>query len=139
MNSFVLVVMCGLWAVVWIFCWKHCVGGSIKSFWVWLLFTIIWLHIYHQDVTAIELEAQLESLKTYFDKKEDSTLADIIKKIRKLPKSKKVYFSQVATLLKISLVLQATNAVSERSASILRRIKNWKVFQYNSITRFLNV
>ena len=104
-----------------------------------MLFTIIWLHIYHQDVTAIELEAQLESLKTYFDKKEDSILADIIKKIRKLPKSKKVYFSQVATLLKISLVLQATNAVSERSASILRRIKNWKVFQYNSITRFLNV
>ena len=83
--------------------------GSIKS----LLFTIIWLHIYHQDVTTIELEAQSESLKTYFDEKEDSTLAGIIEKIRKLPKSSKVYFSQVTTLLKISLMLPATNTFSE--------------------------
>ena len=82
-----------------------------------MLFTIIWLHIYH--VTAIELEAQLESLKTYFDENEDTTLADITEKIRKLPKSSKIYFSQVTTLLKFSLVL----AVSERFASTLRRIK----------------
>ena len=60
---------------------------NIVLFWVWLLFTIIWLHIYRQDATAVELEAQLISLKTYFDEKEDSTLADIIEKIRKLPKS----------------------------------------------------
>ena len=23
------------------FCWKHCLAGSIKSFWVWLLFTTV--------------------------------------------------------------------------------------------------
>ena len=63
--------------------------------------------IYHQDVTAIEQEAQLESLKTYFDEKQDINLADIIEKIRKLSKSSKVYFSQVITLLKILLVLPA--------------------------------
>ena len=82
-----------------------------------MLFTTIWLHIYH--VTAIELEAQLEFLKTYFDENEDTTLADAIKKIRKLPKSSKIYFLQVTNLLKILLVL----AVSERFASALRRIK----------------
>ena len=82
-----------------------------------MLFAITWLYIYH--VTAIKLEAQLESLKTYFDENEDTTLADIIEKIRKLPKSSKIYFSQVTTLLKFSLVL----AVSERFASTLRRIK----------------
>ena len=71
------------------------------------------LNIYHQDVTAIELEVQLESLKTYFDEKEDTTLADTIEKIKNLPKSNKVYFSQVITLLKILLVLPATNAVNE--------------------------
>ena len=109
--------MCRLWGVMWVFCWKHCLGGSIKSFWVWLLLTIIWLHIYHQYVTTIELEAQLESSKIRFDEKEVTTHADIIEKIRKLPKSFKVYFSQVTTLLKISLVLPATNA--------LRIIKNW--------------
>ena len=84
---------------------------------MWLLFTIIWLHIYH--LTAIELGAQLESLEIYFDENENTTLADIIEKIRKLPKSIKIYFSYVTTLLKISLVL----AVSERFESTLRRIK----------------
>ena len=82
------------------------------------------LNIYHQDVTAIKLDAQLESLKTYFDEKEDTTLANITEKIKKLPKSSKVYFSQVMPLLKTLLVLSATNAVSQRSASTLRRIKN---------------
>ena len=56
-----------------------------------------------------QLEAQLESLKTYFGVREDTTLADITEKIIKLPQSSKVYLSQVTTLLKISLVL----AVSE--------------------------
>ena len=83
------------------------------------MFTIIWLHIYHQNFTAIELEAQLESLKTYYDEKEDTPLANIMGKIRRLPKSNKVYFSQVTTLWKISSVLP----VSERSTSALRRIK----------------
>ena len=90
-----------------------------------MLFTIIWLQIYHQYVTTIELEAQLEFLKIYFDEKEVTTHADIIEKIRKLPKSGRVYFSQVTTLLKISFVLPATNAVSEQSTLTLHRIKHW--------------
>ena len=40
-------------------------------------------------------------------------------------KSSKVYSSQVTTLLKISLVLPVTNAVSELSTSTLCRIENW--------------
>ena len=39
------------------------------------------LNIYHQDVTAIELEAQLQFLKTYFDEKKDTSLVDINEKI----------------------------------------------------------
>ena len=58
------------WAVIWFFYWKHYLKDSIKSFWVWLLSTIICLDIYHQYVTAIELEAQLESLEIYFVEKE---------------------------------------------------------------------
>ena len=66
-----------------------------------MLATINWLHTYHQYITAIELEAQLEYLKIYFDQKEDTTLADIIqKKKRKMPKACKFYFSQV-TFLKL--------------------------------------
>ena len=55
---------------------------------------------------------------------EDTFLADIIEKIRKLPKFCKVYISQVTMLLKISIVLSATNAVSERSTLTLRRNTN---------------
>ena len=47
----------------------------------------------------------------------------IIGKIRNLPKSTKVYLSQVMAQLKILLVLLSANAVSERSASTLRTIK----------------
>ena len=43
--------------------------------------------------------------ETYFDEKEDTTLASVIEKIRKLTKSSKVNFSQVPALLKISLTL----------------------------------
>ena len=39
-----------------------------------------------------------------------------------MPKACKFYFSQVTFLMKISLVLPATKAVSERSTSILRRV-----------------
>ena len=98
-------------------------GAPLNLCWVWLMFIIIWLHIYHQNFTAIELETQLESLKTYYDEKEDTPLPNIMGKIRRLPKSNKVYFSQVTTLRKISSVLP----VSERSTSALRRskIKLW--------------
>ena len=65
-------------------------------------------NIYSQEVLDIELE----SLKRYFDNKQDTTLADISDKI-KLPKSSNVYFSQFITLLRVSLVLLATNAVVE--------------------------
>ena len=44
-------------------------------------------NIYFQDVTAIEFD----SLKTYFDEKQDNTLARIIGKA-KLHKSSKAYF-----------------------------------------------
>ena len=39
--------------------------------------------------------------------------------------SKTIMFSEVIILLKILMVAPATNAVSERSASQLRRVKTW--------------
>lgn len=82
--------------------------------------------IYTEHVSKIELQAQLEGLKTLFDEDiKEMTIADIVEKIKNLPKASLVYFSQVVILLKIMLVMPATNAISERSASCLRRIKNW--------------
>ena len=74
-----LCVSFGLWYEF--FAGNIVLAAPLNLIWVWLLLTIIWLHIYYQDVTAIEFEAQLESLKIYFYEKEDATLADIIEKI----------------------------------------------------------
>ena len=53
----------------------------------------------------------------YFDQKEDTALPNITEKI-KLP----IYFSQATSQLKISLVLLATDAVSEQSTVTLHII-----------------
>ena len=66
------------------------------------------------------MKAQLEYLKIYFDEKEDTTFPDITEKVRKMP----IYFSQVTTLLKVSLVLPAKIAVIEQSTITLCRTKN---------------
>ena len=112
--------MCGPWAVMWIFCWKHCLEGSIESFefgyYSPSFFYISTISVLQQS----NLKLSYNLLKIYFDQTVDTTLPDITEKI-KLP----IYFSQVTSLLNISLVLPATNAVSEESTITLRRIKNW--------------
>ena len=112
--------MCGPWAVMWIFCWKHCLVGSIESFefgyYSPSFFYISTISVLQQS----NLKLSYNLLKIYFDQKEGTTLPDITEKI-KLP----IYFSQVTSLLKISLVLPVTNVVSEQSTITLRRIKNW--------------
>ena len=57
------------------------------------------------------------TIKIYFDQKEDTALPNITEKI-KLP----IYFSQATSQLKISLVLLATDAVSEQSTVTLHII-----------------
>lgn len=83
------------------------------------------LETYSCDIIEIELLAQLKSLEVQFDKQTVTNITDVIVKMKSLSKPMLVYYSQIVTLLKILLVMPATNAVSERSASCLRRIKQW--------------
>ena len=53
------------------------------------------------------------------------TLQDICKHIKSLPTSHHVLMSQVDHLVKLILLMPATNAMSERSASAMRRIKTY--------------
>ena len=54
-----------------------------------------------------------------------TTIIDILSHIKGFSETKMEFFSEIVVLMKLYLVLPATNAVSERSASTMRRIKNW--------------
>ena len=50
---------------------------------------------------------------------------DIVEKFKSLSQAEQSHFSEVVYLLRLLLVMPATNAVSERSASALRLIKTY--------------
>ena len=52
-------------------------------------------------------------------------LSSIVSYLKSLDSASQCYFSEVIKLLKLILVIPATNAVSERSFSALRRLKSW--------------
>ena len=82
------------------------------------------LAVYGHSLDVITLTTQLESLKVNFSSDEHS-IKDIIETLKTFSVNSREYFSQVIILLKILLVMPATNAVSERSVTNLRRIKDW--------------
>ena len=70
------------------------------------------------------LKVQLESLAINI-KETTPTLKDVVAYLKKLDKNSWDYFSEVFTLVKLILVVPATNALSERSCSALRRLKTY--------------
>ncbi|KAH3855844.1 hypothetical protein DPMN_098414 [Dreissena polymorpha] len=75
-----------------------------------------------------DVEKQLESLKSVMDKKNYSTtnnvsIKDIVQVSIDMKPASRTMFSEIATVLKLILVMPATNATSERTFSALRRIK----------------
>lgn len=88
------------------------------------------LDIYKDDLSKLELEAQLPLLKPLFQDvcKELSTnfsVHDAVHVLSELSVSGRSAFSGVWKVLKLLLVLPATNATSERSFSALRRLKTY--------------
>ena len=84
------------------------------------------LAVYGGDLD-ITLTTQLESLKMNFSSNshDEHSIKDIIETLKTFSINSREYFSQVIILLKILLVMTATNTVSERSVSNLCRIKDW--------------
>ena len=79
-------------------------------------------NFYKDDFEKDKLDAQLSSLSGIFDEPvKDVQL--VVKKFQKMSAGMKAYFSEVVILLKLLLIAPATNAISERSCSTLRRIK----------------
>ena len=88
------------------------------------------LDIYKDDLSKLELEAQLPLLKPLFQDvcKELSTnfsVHDAVRVLSELSVSGRSAFSGVWKVLKLLLVLPATNATSERSFSALRHLKTY--------------
>ena len=84
------------------------------------------LAVYEHDLDIITLTTWLESLKVNFSSNsyDKHPSKDIIETLKTSSVNFREYFSQVIILLKILLVMTATNAVSERSVSNIRRIKD---------------
>ena len=83
---------------------------------------------YVDDINSSVLQVQLELFTTYLNSKEFNndgsfTILQIRDCFRKLSPAARASMSEVATILKLLMVMPATNAVSERTASALRRVK----------------
>ena len=80
---------------------------------------------YSDDFNPLLLGTQLELLATAMTSVNKPTLHDVLDYVRSLSPGQRTSMSQVCVLLTLILVMPATNAVSERSASSLRRIKTY--------------
>ena len=82
--------------------------------------------LYKDDIDPSQLRLHLDILKTNFkDGKEKATIFEIKDFILSLSVQERSLMSEVCTVLKLVLVLPATNAISERSFSALRRVKTY--------------
>ena len=85
--------------------------------------------VYGDDFCKFQLEEQLPLLRSIAEsnglKINNFTIHDFIQFLQKLDNSQKCILSEVIKLAKILLAMPATNAVSERSFSALKRIKTY--------------
>ena len=77
------------------------------------------------DVYKYELKIHLKNFATEFKDREGKSIRGIIKYMKGLPPIKRSFLSEIVIFLKILMIAPTSNAVSERSASCLRRLKNW--------------
>ena len=78
------------------------------------------------DFDRFNLQTQLSLLEEMLaDVDHPITVPGVIERLRQLTKSQRALLSEVFTLAKLYLVVPATNTISERSGSTLRRIRTY--------------
>lgn len=82
------------------------------------------VEFYGSDFDGPLLQTQLEILASNFSAQSISVL-DIIDHLKSMSPTQKCLLSQVLQLVKLILVMPATNTVSERTFSALRRVKTY--------------
>ena len=84
------------------------------------------VEFYENDLDPSLLSAQLQNLGSWFTGKgERLLLKDCIQAMQDMSTAQKEFFSEVCTVARLILVMPATNAVSERSFSSMRRLKTY--------------
>ena len=82
---------------------------------------------FYNEINQFDAKTHLavfsEMMKSADIERTETTLGDIIKYLQKLPRTYKLLISEVIKIAKIMLVMPATNALSERSFSALKRVK----------------
>jgi len=81
------------------------------------------ISFYKDDLDPTELSTQLKMLSVHFA--EQGSQVTLHNYLRSLPAAQRSFYSQVCILVRLILVMPATNATSERSFSALRRIKSY--------------
>ena len=83
--------------------------------------------VYKDDLNASELATQLEVFEaSYFESNDSpSMIHDVIKHLKSLSTSQSLLLEQVCRGCQLLLVLPATNAASEHSFSVMRRLKSY--------------
>ena len=82
------------------------------------------VEIYGDDFDSQTLKVQLQILASTVPA-EIKTIVDILLYIKELPPSEKELLNQIIVLVKLILVMPATNSTSERSFSAMRRVKTY--------------
>ena len=82
-------------------------------------------NFFGDDFNQDRLPTQLMSLSVQFEGQKDLNLRDVVVYLRDFSPAERIIFSEVVMLLKIILVAPATNAISERSFSAMRRLKTY--------------
>ena len=77
------------------------------------------------DIHHATLTTQLELLATAMSNFKKPTLHDVRDYLLSLSQVQRRSMSEICTLVKLILIAPATNSISERSASVLRRIKTY--------------
>ena len=81
---------------------------------------------YGPDLNVHALEMQLQIFATNFIMEGKKTsIKDIMKYLRNISSAQRALLSEICIIAKLILVMPATNAVSERSFSALRRVKTY--------------
>ena len=83
------------------------------------------INYYGDDFDASLLKTHLEIFSTNMQCEGDVTLSEVIKFFKAKNTTEQDFLSQLCKLLRLLLVMPATNASSERSFSALRRIKTY--------------
>ena len=81
------------------------------------------------DINEVAFGAQVDSLRILLQRRyhdlNSVTLCDISKVFQDMKHISRLLFSELVNVLKLELVMSATNATSERSFSALRRLKTY--------------